>query len=521
MDDADATLRWHAARALGSIGPDAKAAIPALTARLKDEDPIVRAQSAFALGLMGDDAKPVAAELVGAVGDEEALVRRAALRALFRIKPDREVTRPLFLKLLQSSDPLTVTSVLHSMAELGADAVPAVADALEHPESRYFATLVVQEIGEPAKALVPKLTELVKAADEPELRMHAILALGAIGEPAQSAVPAITEQLKNDTSNAAKYAAAYVLPKLDAKDAKADLQAVVTENEGEDGDKFLHLVATISLTKMFPDDEQLQSQSVKAIVAGLQSEDKNIRRAAVQGLAESKASSDEVAPALVAAIAAADEATINDVVRALSAMGADAVPRVTRGLVNEKLRGYAAYILGNIGPDAQDEVPELVEAVDVEDDEQFRREVLFTLGRIGPAAAPAVDKIIGILESTEDERIIASACYALRHIGPEGAKAGPALVGIYNDGDNFQKMMAIWALLKVRPGYESVEKRAIPLLTDALSHQRSDIRAEAAQALGEIGPNANPALPALKKATEDENEVVRSAAKTAIELIEK
>ena len=66
------------------------------------------------------------------------------------------------------------------------------------------------------------------------------------------------------------------------------------------------------------------------------------------------------------------------------------MPRVKNGLANEKLRGYAVVILGNIGPAAKDAMPELVAALDVADDAEFRRETLFTLGRIGPASAPAV-----------------------------------------------------------------------------------------------------------------------------------
>lgn len=520
LGDADENIRWRAARAIGAVGPGAKAAVGDLTARLKDDNEMVRAQSAYALGLIGEAAKPSAPALVAAVGDEDALVRRAALRALFRIKPDRSITRPLFLKLLTSADPLTVSAVLHSMAEMGADAVPALTEAMEHKEARYWATLVVEEVGPPAKSLVPKLTEFVQDEEEPELRMHAILALGAIGEPAKVAVPVIIKQLQSDKYNAAKYAAAYVLPELDAKEAKAALQAAVDANKGEGGDTFLWVVAARGLAKLFPDDEALGTQAVEALIAGLQSKDKNVRRAAVQALAESKAPSEEVAPRLVAAIEAADPELIRDVIRALSSMGAEAVPRVKRGLSNPKLRGHAAVILGNIGAEAKGAVPELVAALDVDDDPQFRREVLFTLGQIGPPAAPAVDKIIGILEGETDEKVAAAACYALRNMGPAASKAGPALVGVYNNGNEYQRMIAIWALLKVRPGFASVEKRAIPLLTKGLSYERAEVRAEAAQALGEIGPHAAAALPALNKALEDDDPVVRSAAKAAIEHIQ-
>ena len=520
LGDDDVELRRRAARALGAVGPAAQNAVGPLAASLKDEDALVRAQSAFALGLMGEAGKAAAPQLAAAVGDEDALVRRAALRAIHRLKPDREVTRPLFLRILKTSDPLTVSAVLHSMAELGADAVPALADAMEHEEARYWATLVVQEIGPPAKSLVPQLTEMATDDDEPELRMHAILALGAIGDDAKESIPVIVGQLQNDKYNAAKYAAAYVLPNLKAKEAKNALQAAVDNNKGDDGDLFLRLVSARGLALLFPEDEALQTQSVESIIEGIQSEDKNIRRAAVQSLAETKAPSDEVQPKLIAAIEAADQELISDVIRALSAMGAEAVPRVTRGLSNPKLRGYAAVILGNIGADAKAAVPELTTALDVDDDPEFRREVLFTLGQIGPPSAPAVKKMINILQTDDNERVVAAACYALRNIGPAASEAGPALVGVYNDGTEFQRMVAIWALLKVRPGHDSVEKRAIPLLTKGLSSDRAEVRAEAAQALGQIGPKSASALPELKKLLNDPDPIVKSAATAAVAAIQ-
>ena len=62
LRDSYAPVRWHAARALGSLGPDAEAAIPAL---------------------------------IDAVEDSDATVRRQAVYALQRISPDIEVTVPI------------------------------------------------------------------------------------------------------------------------------------------------------------------------------------------------------------------------------------------------------------------------------------------------------------------------------------------------------------------------------------------------------------------------------------------
>ncbi len=257
----DENLRWRAARALGAIGPDAASAVAPLTAALKDEDANVRAQSAFALGLIGEAAKPSAPELVALAADEDPLVRRAALRALFRVKPDREITRPLFLKILQSSDAPTVTAVLQSMAEMGAAAVPVLADALDNQEGRYWATLVIQEIGPPAKSLVPKLTEMVTDEDEPEVRMHAIMALGAIGKDAKPAAAAIIEQLKTDKFNAVKYAAAYALPLIGAPEAKDVLQATVDANKGADGDPSCGSSRHGPWRKCSPTTRQLESRA--------------------------------------------------------------------------------------------------------------------------------------------------------------------------------------------------------------------------------------------------------------------
>lgn len=87
LRDAHPSVRVFAARALGEIGPAAKAAIPELTASLNDPDPIVRKEAASALGKFGREAMPAMAAIhrVQKI-DDNPQVRVAAEQALVQIR---------------------------------------------------------------------------------------------------------------------------------------------------------------------------------------------------------------------------------------------------------------------------------------------------------------------------------------------------------------------------------------------------------------------------------------------------
>src|SRR5205807_7946970 len=135
--------RYHAARALGAIGPGAGAAVLALVAKLKDTDPLVRAHSVRTLGLIGEPSKRYVKEIGVLIADKDEKVRREVPQALLRMKPDRSVTIPLFTKILQDGDASVRNMVLHAVAETGAEAVPLLLDALDQPQSRYWACLAL------------------------------------------------------------------------------------------------------------------------------------------------------------------------------------------------------------------------------------------------------------------------------------------------------------------------------------------------------------------------------------------
>jgi len=385
----DAPDRWRAARALGDVGPGAAPAVPALMEALSDPEPRVRGHAARALGLIEDKSEGTIAGLIALVVDPEPQVRRAAITALGRLQPAATNTIPLMIKALEDADPSVVISALQTLAEDGADAVPALTEALRHKQGRYWACLVLAEMGPQAKAAVPQLTTLLKD-DEPEVRMEAVIALGEIGPDAASAVPALTETLA-DASPAVRYASAFSLGKIGAVVALPALEKAEHEK-----DPFLSLVAAWAVAKLRPDDTKAVAKAVDLIVAALKQDDANVRRGAAKALWELNVAPQTVGPALLAALDDPDPVVQANVYAGLASLGQDAVPRLIERLDDPRTQGKVLRVLGLMGPEAKTAVPRLVEALAAADAEQ-RRELLFTLASIGADSAEATPAIVPLL----------------------------------------------------------------------------------------------------------------------------
>jgi len=88
LTDSDSGVRRMSAMALGELGPEASAAVPALCVALKDKDKDVRRQAANALGRIGDAARAAIPPLTELLSDTDDEVRRSAADALRDIDPD-------------------------------------------------------------------------------------------------------------------------------------------------------------------------------------------------------------------------------------------------------------------------------------------------------------------------------------------------------------------------------------------------------------------------------------------------
>jgi HEAT repeat protein len=408
LTDADARIRWSAAEALGRIGPDAEAAVPALAAALRD--PEVRASAADALGGIGAAARGAVPLLTDALNDTDAEFRWTAAVALSRIDArSAQAALPLFIDKLKNGNHRARWDALQYIAPMGREAkaaAPAVRELVKHGNGVAAATLTAiagPEAGDALPVLLRVLADdwdttddiaRIGAAAVPELltvlkdpeaknRHLVVKALGLLASTSTAVIPALLEALKAP-DRVVRRAAAAALGGIEprAQEAIPGLREVLRDEEPS-----VRLAAAAALRAIQGPDAE---PAVAALVPLLSHADANIRRDTAAALAEFGAAAKVAIPALDEAQRDADAS-----VRSAAAL---AVARITaaeahRGAITvmiaalkdkaPRARLDAARFLGSLGPHAGEAVPALVEAR-LDENEEVRR-----------AAAEALTKIQG------------------------------------------------------------------------------------------------------------------------------
>ncbi|MCS5617237.1 MAG: HEAT repeat domain-containing protein, partial [Pirellulales bacterium] len=437
--------------------------------------------------------------------------RRAAIRALRGLSASPQALAETVLDHLDEVDPQMVLPAMHTLADMKGEAVPFLLRALEDPKSRYWAEVVLSEIGEDAAPAVEPLSRLA-AEGEVEERVQAILALAAIGEPAQAASAQLIAALES-SDDSLRYVAAYAAGKVRAADADEALTAAAAAD-----DLLLAALASWARARIHPDDEALLAQAVDRLTQGLASDSPPVRRAAVEGLS---GLADRLVPGDRQALAAVFAGMIADPVPAvglaaggaLIRLGGDAVEPLTEALSAPAIRNDAMEILTELGPAALPALDAMVQGL---------ADAAMAIAAIGPeatAAVPALEKLLG--DESAEASVRYTAAYALGRIGPAAKAAEPMLRKLAESDDELMATVAVWAALKVVPDDRTLFDTAIPKLTDALDDERELVRLEAVVSLGEIGSRADSARPLLEMmAEEDPSRTVRRAAAAAVKKIQ-
>jgi len=167
-------------------------------------------------------------------------------------------------------------------------------------------------------------------------------------------------------------------------------------------------------------------------------------------------------------------------------LGAPAVPQLAAALKDRTLQLWVEVILVRLGPVA---VPALCQALTEENGGDAAAQIL---GLIGPRARTAVPDLLAVLKRrSAPTRVRSAAAFALGCIGEPADRrdTGPR-------GD------------------------IVSALSAALSDSKKEVREQAAEALGWIGPPAREAVPALVAALKDEEAKVALKACQALSFID-
>jgi HEAT repeat protein len=318
--------------------------------------------------------------------------------------------------------------------------------------------------GEPAK-----LSELISQLGESpfDLRLYAAIEIGKRGEKAKEAIPALVKLLKSADARD-RLLALHALQEIgpSAKDALPALKQLGEDKSPRIREKAEEAMAAIEgKTLPSPGEPTYAGKPVSYWIAAA------TRKFDLKRRKERAASGEE------------DDLAEEKAQQALIRLGAKAAPYLIEGLKTEDriARRTLASILGELRERGEVSDDLLVNALR-NDSVQVRRGAAQALGESSfeESEQKASDLVVAALGASLKDPDLETQVSAARALGQPGLKS------------------------------------AVPALVEALEGSNVDLRRAAVVALGRIGPEASPALPALKGLLDDKNALVRGAARRAL-----
>lgn len=532
-------IRFEAAVALGRMGPDAAKAVPGLTKRLSDASPVVQHAVIDALRQIGPDAKSSTSAIRSAMETCQPVVEMAALRSLYRLGERNDEIISRLVDGLDATQPATRSEASWALQDIGPAALPAIAAKLNSlsPEGQMAALDVIIQFGPLGRHETIDFAALL-SSDNPMLVRRAAIAL---------------EQLHQ----------------CDA--ASQERLLALTKND----DVLVRTAALAALGTCKPDERILA-----VLGTALKDKDPSIRLAAVAALAEGKNHSPAVLAQLADCLDDSDGAVAVNAAHALMEVGEPAVQVVVPLLKSNDYQLLALGILEGMGPAAQKAIPEVQPILTSSDDTAARLACLivahcgpaaeqaipelskvlamkthkgraaaaYALGTIGTPKALAEatryrkddDQLVRIAVAAgelqakpEDMQIRAEAlpllrealkrpephvrtmaCEAIGLFGPSAAAALPELTElvIKRAEAPVEADAALRAIAMLGPAAAP----AVTLLTEAVAEDGAPWQMSAGVALGRIGEQARPAIPALQRLIASDRPAPRTVAAWAL-----
>lgn len=217
LQDPDAQPRRTACAVLGSLGPVAKPAVPALLALVYDLDELVRRNALMALASIGIPSPPIVAALLEGLRDSSSLVRQTAATQFAFTIPLTQPVRAALTTLLNDPDRSMATlarSALDKARPDDAAQLESLGIMVQHSGARDYALHQLAQLGPAADdALLPVLPLLQD--DRPFVRYLAAEAIGAMGPAAKQALQAL-QQRREDSDPVVREAVADAITGIEA-----------------------------------------------------------------------------------------------------------------------------------------------------------------------------------------------------------------------------------------------------------------------------------------------------------------
>lgn len=348
-----------------------------------------------------------------------------------------------------------------------------------------------------------KLSEwmaLVRESDNGRIRAAAVNTLGQIATDnpervfVKDIVVAVGKAMRNDTSAGVRAEAARVLARVAAdqlKDKTADVASVVTDlAEGLRTEKevVVRVEQAVALQRYGP----AAKGAVTALEKGCADADPKVQAAAAVALGrigkDAKAAADDLLPLVKSA--------------------------------DLEVRKAAVFALGRVEPDDVGKASEAIAKFTTDPDEQTRKEAVSSLCLLVDKTPDTVKAVAAALtdEKVEVRRLAAAGLAKFERFAREAEAELRA--AFKKDGED--KVVKATALHSYCAGMKDDVAKVVAELTPRLDptvEKDADVRIAVCDELGDFGPDAQSAVPALRGAERDPDMNVRKAAGFAIKKI--
>jgi HEAT repeat protein len=487
----DAAVRGFAIEALRNIGPDPRTAISPLLEALED-DRDYHDFTAFQIGLGSEVRKSVRVEATRALlslGPEAKarLVREGLPILVAAMRESDDDDRPPSIAEAIGLALFDLVPIIEVWDKIGPDLAKPILRLASRPTNpgapQPFRALACWAIARRSIALLQ--------AKDAKARARAADRLGRLGPSAKRAVPALCKALA-DEDRAVSLAAARALLQIEGNSKPALAKLVNDLSKDADTAKAAsEALAELArdLTEIVPELRKLLRSDVHCA---------HVRAASLLGKAGPPFAKEAV-EVVIELIKRPDRRSSDrrdedwDILVAdLEAFGPAVVPALLTRFSD--MNGHHCHrviaALPRLGPDAHAALPLLAKFVD-DPDSGLRSEAALALGKFGPSAAPAVPSLMGLLLDGGEPEERAVAAKALGWIGPAASRAVPRLRAAARHDVPLVRDWARFALARIT--------RTEVELVRALLHD-VPTRPEAAEVLSELGPDARAAIPVLAQA---------------------